>query len=344
MALASLICVGDSGLLPANEPGDMSHAFVSMLLDGPKQAQPFQIDASSLRVPPGGHLQGIQCLTDEAKADRTTIVLSHDSLSEAYLVTADCPSDLSGLGRVASVQLLPSDGQLPPLRHAGGFQLTGNVLAVGVEDNQQKLRSQIQFWNFALREQPQQLQHLTIVRRSSMPKDMTAGAVGLVRLDRSYLLAVANWDSRAIDFYVSNGKELIDRACRFEFRDRWEDASADKSGWRDGPRFGAYQSINLVADASGRIAIFGFETSPQGEDRVDVFAIDRQQPLSRRLRKVASKTVKLVEGSHFRNAAGLVAAPGKLTLLASPNQLGPTTTLSILPCLATSADDRLPTK
>ena len=54
--------------------------------------------------------------------------------------------------------------QTPPLRHAGGMQLAGDVLAVGLEDNQQKTRSEIQFWDVADPARLVQLAHLTLRR------------------------------------------------------------------------------------------------------------------------------------------------------------------------------------
>jgi len=44
--------------------------------------------------------------------------------------------------------------------------------------------------------------------QSEIPKDKTAGAVGIVRRDHDHLLAVANWDARDLDFYQSNGLPL----------------------------------------------------------------------------------------------------------------------------------------
>jgi len=337
LSLATLgLWAGCAVVLPASEPATTTSgqivADISTLLAGlATTAQSLRIEAGELQVPPGGHLQGIQWFFDEATPDRRSVVLSHDSLSEAYLVVAQFPSDLSRAGRVTHVQRLPSDGQLPPLRHAGGMQLAGQVLAVGVEDNQQKSRSEIQFWDFSKPRQPTQFRHLTIKRRGSAPKDMTAGAVGLVRRQQGFLLAVANWDSRAIDFYVSNDRPLADASCRFGFHSRWEDARADKNEWQGGARFGTYQAANLVLDAAGRTALVGFDTTSAGDDLVDVFSIDMQQATTHRLRKLASKTVRLAAGNHFRYAAGIAIDDRQASLLASPRALEAKTTLSIVP-------------
>lgn len=293
----------------------------------PETAEPVRIEAADVRVPPGGHLQGVQLL---GGIDGNHLILSHDSLSEAYLVVARMAASPTESGRVIHVQPLPSDGKSPPLRHAGGMQLAGTVLAVGVEDNQQKQRSVIQFWEFSRHRQPLMLEHLTIQRSGSEPKDMTAGAVGLVPRQQDFLLAVANWDSRAIDFYTSNGKPLGDRNCRFDFHSRWEEPRAEKGDWLGGTRFGAYQSTNLIVDIAGRMGLVGFATTPAGQDMVDLFVVEMEQPPTRRLRKIASKIMQLVPGNHFRFAAGLAIDDQHAAVLASPHRLQGQTTLSIV--------------
>ncbi len=149
----------------------------------PAEGKLLRIARGDARVPPGGHLQGIQVRFDAA-GKRNLAFLSHDSLSVAYLVIAELPANLDGDGRVVHVHEFPSDGQSPPLRHAGGIQILGNVLVVGLEDNQQKTRSEVQFWDVSTPEKPAPWKHLTI-RRSGAPKDKTAGAVGLLRAKKT---------------------------------------------------------------------------------------------------------------------------------------------------------------
>jgi hypothetical protein len=283
-----------------------------------------------MQVPPGGHLQGIQIHFDAA-ANRHLVYLSHDSATVAYLVVVEFPLSLSGNGRVLHVQELPSDGLSPPLRHAGGIQLLGDVLAVGVEDNQQKTRSEVQFWNVGEPGKPSLLRHLTI-RRQGAPKEQTAGAVGLVARAADHLLVVANWDSRALDFYVSNGKPLADTACRFNLALSWQDRLADKSGWKPDGLFGAYQAINLLSDSQGRLFLIGFQTKAAGADIADLFSVemaDMSAPAARTLCKLAARSMKLSAGNHFRYAGGLWIERRGLAILSSPLDFGRETVLNI---------------
>lgn len=281
-------------------------------------------------LPPGGHLQGIQWHPD-AVHQRQLAFLSHDSNSVAYfLVVAIGAKTAAGEpddNRILHVHRLPSDGQQPPLRHAGGIQLVRDVLVVGVEDNQEKKRSQVQFWNVANTSEPQQLSHLTIERRSEQPKEMTAGAVGLVERENDHLLAVANWDSRALDFYVTNGKPLVDSLCRFSLKTRWQAEAASKSDWQPDSLFGTYQAINLLADTKQRVYLLGFDTAPAGQDVVDLFRVELDQPPAI-LQRLDRKQIRLVGDNHFRFAAGASVQDGRLLILSSERNVAPRTRLN----------------
>ncbi len=300
---------------------------VEALHDVPLEGTAVDFALGGLDLPRGGHLQGIQMRADPSNR-RNLALLSHDSATVGYLLVAEFPADFSGQGRVIHLHEFPSDGQSPPLRHAGGCQLAGDVLAVGLEDNQRKTRSEVQFWDLSDLAKPMQLTHLTIRRRGE-PEDKTSGAVGLVEREKDYLVAVANWDSRAIDFYTSNGKPPLDVECRFELRTRWEAGAADKADWKPDRLFGKYQAVNLLADTSGQTFLVGFATTPLGQDVVDLFAVDLEQPPDNVLRKLARKTMKLAAGNHFRYAGGLWIDQGRVTILSSGRNLGRQTRLNV---------------
>jgi len=305
---------------------------VSAALANVRDVQPLSFSLGSFELPAGGHLQGVQMRFD-APGERHLAFLSHDSQSVAYLLVvefpAKLPGDFSSPGRLIHVHKFPSDGQAPPLRHAGGIQIAGDTLVVGVEDNQAKTRSQVQFWDVSNPASITQLKHLTLDRASNQPKEMTAGAVGLVATARGHLLAVANWDSRAIDFYHSNSMPLADPACTFEQRERWTVELADKKIWAPDAAFGTYQAINLVADAERRLYLLGFDTAPAGDDLVDLYAIEHALPLAKRLRKIARHSIGLRDANHFRFAGGAWIRDGRMVILSSPRNAATTTTLNV---------------
>ncbi len=212
------------------KPAPLLAGVVSAFDKLPSTSESVGFTLGETMLPRGGHLQGIQVRFDAA-GNRNLAYLTHDSDTVAYLLIVEFVPDFSRPGRVVGYQEFPSDGRSPPLRHAGGIQLLGDVLAVGLEDNQNKTRSEVQFWDVATAEAPVQLKHLTI-SRSGAPKDLTSGAVGLVRRGHDHVLAVANWDSRAVDFYLAPQLPLSDPACRFKFHARWRVDSAKTSDWR----------------------------------------------------------------------------------------------------------------
>ena len=331
-SLLAALVVAVAGFAQAQQPAIVVSNptidnFPGALASVPAEGALLKFARGAIDVPRGGHLQGIQMRLD-ALSKRHLAFLSHDSLTTAYLVIVEFSADLSAEGRAIHVHPFPSDGRSPPLRHAGGIQLVGDVLVVGLEDNQLKTRSEVQFWIVADPPKPVQLTHLTVYR-SGVPKDMTAGAVGLVRREKDHLLAVGNWDSRAIDFYRSNGKQLDDTGCRFEFHARWRDDRADKRGWKPDATFAPYQAINLVGEPSGKIFLLGFATDSTGRDIVDLFSLDMSQKREALVRKLASQRMQLQAENNFRSSGGAWIHGGTLAILASPHELGAHTLINL---------------
>ena len=324
IATTSVACAEQSGV----ETSNVTVADVAVALDNlPDQGTLLKFSKGSFDLPRGGHLQGIQMRFDAAR-DRHVMFLSHDSQTVAYLIIVEFPADLTRDGRVIHLHTFPSDGKSPPLRHAGGIQLAGSVLAVGLEDNQLKTRSEVQFWNVSVPEKPTQLEHLT-VRRSGPVKEKTAGAVALVQRVNDHLLAVANWDSRAIDFYKSNGKPLADSECRFEHHARWSDAEADKANWSPDTAFAPYQAVNFVRQSDDQLYLLGFATDATGKNVVDLFSLDLDQKPGTMLRKTATKIVTLRGENRFQFSGGCSTRDGKATILSSPREVDSETLINI---------------
>ncbi len=270
------------------------------------------LEFGQFRFPNGGHIQGVQLKSMDGIGNER-LFLSHDSDAVAYIAVAERAPNGAGSRRatVRHVIELPSDGKQPPLRHPGGIQLLGDILAVGVEDNQDKFRSQVQFWDVSIPHAPRQRTPLTINRESSTPKRKTAGAVGLIDRGTNVLAVVANWDSAILDFYESNGKPLSDEASRFDLRWVWDSAEANRTGWSPDQHWGKYQALNLLKDESGRILLAGFHTTPDARNVVDLFEITLGAPIYERIRKVLSIGVRLPGATMFRYGGGLQITTNK---------------------------------
>ena len=281
-------------------------------------------------LPGGGHFQGVQSYFAPS-LNKQICFLSRDSDSKAYFITVAFDPGPQSCGEIRHVQYLPSDGKQPPLRHPGGMQLIGRYLVIGVEDNQNKRRSQVQFWDVSDPFAPKQRTPLTVIRESATPKDKTAGAVGIVRCARNHLLVVANWDAKALDFYVSNGLPLDDDACRFTFRVRWTNDEANKAPWKPNGHWGNYQGVNLVCDRDFKVYLFGFCTTT-GEDCMDLFSVDLSKDPQNILRKLSSKRMLLQGGAHFQYSGGIsIVSPKELSCYASERDDHDVTNVSVSP-------------
>ena len=158
---------------------DVRSAFQQVNRDG----SVLRIDSAGVRLPVGGHFQGIQVF--HGQPDRVALSCSSDS--SAHLVI--CVLANIGLhdGYIERVVRLATS----PLSHAGGFQQIGQHFVVGLEDSHGKSRSEAQFWNLD-GGVPAQLKKLTVERRTDGTAGM-AGAVGIADVGPTMLLAVGSW-------------------------------------------------------------------------------------------------------------------------------------------------------
>lgn len=279
-----------------------------------------ELSKGSAVFPGGGHWQGIQIgHHDELK--QQLCFLSRDSHTQAYFATAVLDRASAQAGTIRHVQFLPSDGLQPPLRHAGGMQRMGDYLVIGVEDNQDKLRSEIQFWDISVPFAPRLRTPLTIKRQSDIPKAKTAGAVGIVKQRHCHVLVVANWDARDLDIYQSNGRPLADDACRFSLIRRWSHALAHRQAWQPDQAWESYQAINLVSDLAANVYLLGFTTDRVGKDIIDLFSIDLTRDSADIVHKLNRKRPVLKGKANFRAAGGLfVKSATALGILAAESR------------------------
>ncbi len=260
-----------------------------------------------LSVPSGGHLQGIQKATI---AGEPFAILSGSAARESYLALislADSP------GQVTAIKPLMSR----PFKHAGGFQVCGDYLAVGIEDDNTKDTSRI--WILSLSELLKSARPKPVIeiKRQGQYKRATAGAVGMAKVAGRHVLCVGTWDSATIDIYRSSGKPLNDPTCAFSPFETWDLKQADRSEW-SGRDFASYQNLNLVVGVKDQVFLIGFARTG-GADVADVFALDLGTSTSgaRRLQKIRRYSFRGRKTS-FRHGAGLVVTDAK--------------TLSILSC------------
>jgi hypothetical protein len=142
--------------------------------------------------------------------------------------------------------------------HAGGIQVYGAILAVGVENPSNKRGgSRVYFYDLSNPRLPRRLP-LVITRPIE-----TAGAVGLTQSDSGYLCVVGNYDSERLDFY------------RFRDLNRADGGGIMNTGRTvGGGDWHSYQNINLFTGADRSVWLIGMHTSGvMREDWADLFRV-----------------------------------------------------------------------
>jgi hypothetical protein len=265
---------------------DVAAAFVRI----PIRPQSVTIDRTGIRLPVGGHFQGVQRVSG-AQGEQLVVTSSSDTI--AYCVLCDLKRD----GVTGRARDLVTLGELP-LKHAGGCQVVGSIMAVGVEDDKARNRSNVDFWNLAAKPTPALLSPLTI-QRSGPEKVSSAGAIGITTYGRGAILAVGTWDCDTIDFYTSSTIPF----SKFTFAQTWTRSAANKGNWID-QTFGSYQNISLITQRNGRVFLIGFHRSGDS-DWMDLYSVDLDAPAPNMLRKIDKKHMYCSDGCSFRDGAGV---------------------------------------
>jgi len=210
--------------------------------------QLIRINYHGTKIPSGGHLQGIQRLSD------SLLLITGSSSSYAYYLLTQISLN-ADKGQVKSVTKITDS----PFRHAGGCQVYDHKLVVGVEDNHAKDKSDIIMISF--NNLGEETGRRTIAHRAGKVKRSTAGAVGFTKFKTGqYVVIVGDWDSDYLDVYLSRTgvDSLFDSVTTFRL---------------PGKKQPSYQAINLLTDKQGRLYLVGFSRFGF-HNRVDLFELE----------------------------------------------------------------------
>jgi hypothetical protein len=238
----------------------------------------------------GGHLQGIQVI----QRDKNRFAfLSGSSDSYAYLSVVK----LDDKSEVISVNQMMDK----PFKHAGGFQIFENYLAVGIEDNEKKDKSKVCIYDISNPENIS-VQPVEVIEREGKPLRSTAGCVGITKYKNKALLAVGDWDTQNIDFYSCPVNEIGESG--FELIQSVNIEKLVKDEWTD-KAWLAYQNINLI-NFNNDLYLIGFGQNSNQENVADLFRLKHEDLRKFELVKLASKTFNCENESSFKAGAGLV--------------------------------------
>lgn len=237
----------------------------------------------------GGHLQGIQ-IWQSSSAEYPVLTGSSGNLAYCLIVKQNHSDQL---------QLLDTF----PFRHAGGCQVAGNQLLVGVEDNIAKAESEIVL--VQLNDTSSNLLHAVLAKRNGIFKRSTAGATAACYTSATRLLvAVGDWDTQNIDFYNCS---------------RIECDSVNTIQVPDSLNLPAYQAINLLQQ-NGTIYLVGFAQSGN-RNRADLLQLELSTTKFCSISPVASYYFDISHGASFRYGAGLSYYNDTLCLYATQRNL-----------------------
>jgi hypothetical protein len=270
--------------------------FVSTIISGVDTTAQKWVFSNSHKVNnTQGHLQGVQL---KRIKKLNYFYLSGSSSEYSYLAIGQLNESPS----IVQVKKLFNK----PMKHAGGFQISDHYLAVGIEDNDARIQSQVCVYKLSgkgeLSRNP-----VVVVDREGAYERMTAGCVGLTFFDNRWLMVVGDWDTRNLDFYLSDRKNIT---RGFKLIDSIRISDYDRSAWSD-TSWLAYQNIQLI-NRSGKIFMVGLNSRPLDKKNVvDVFKIDVGNLNRIHINKVNHQTLEN-QGGDFVWGAGAVIEQGQL--------------------------------
>ena len=261
----------------------------------------------------GGHIQGIQLFENK---DENYIFMTGSSDTYSYCTIVK----LTAENKVVSVNRLMEK----PFKHAGGFQIFQNYLAVGIEDNSLKDKSKVCVYNIS---EPEN--HIVsleaVIERLGEPLRCTAGCIGMTQYKNKALLAVGDWDTKHIDFYVSDfdkiGKNGFDKIGTVDTQ------NISKEGWF-GNEWHSYQNINLF-NVDKRLYLIGLGQNKQLENVADLFELTGNLHKKFSLIKLASKTFDCSDDCSFKAGAGVYYAKGEFKIITCPYNITAETVVNV---------------
>jgi hypothetical protein len=240
----------------------------------------------------GGHLQGIQYLNHNGN-DYYVLSGSSDSYSYYSIVGIGKENFVTSTNKILE----------KPFKHAGGFQIHNNLMAIGIEDNEAKNVSKVFIYQIENPDSPPD-KPLAIIERKGTVERATAGCVGITEIDRKVLVVVGDWNTAHLDFYRINSDKLGQEGEAFELNYSIDCKDMDKTGWID-ENWLSYQNINFIRDASGQLYLAGMTSNDAEENILDLFEIQIENPFKPKLKKVLSKNFGENTQTKFRWGSGV---------------------------------------
>lgn len=255
-----------------------------------------------------GHIQGVQYIKHN-QTEYYVLSGSSDAYSYFSIVKTGDKNEVISLNKILD----------KPFKHAGGFQIYNNLMAIGIEDNDLKNRSKVIIYDLVNPEQPT-IQELAIIERSGIVKRATAGCVAINEVDNYILVIVGDWNTKHLDFYKIKKKKLGINGEGFELIFSMDTEKIDKTTWVD-QNWLPYQNINLIKDSSGHLFLAGLASNSK-ENILDLFKVYTKDLTEFSMVKIYSKNLSLNKNSNFQWGAGIqILENNKFKILSSGSHI-----------------------
>lgn len=266
----------------------------------------------------GGHLQGVQWVKN---GEEEYVVMSGSSSTYSYYAVVK----MDGKNEVLAVHKLLDK----PYKHAGGFQIQDQYMAVGIEDNEARDKSKVHVYRFDDPEHPPQ-RPLAVIERTGEYERATAGGVGVIRLQEQLLVVVGDWSSRHLDFYLGDDQGSATEPFTFKKVYTINAKEADKKDWIN-PQWYSYQNINLIKDRNNKLYLIGLARNEENQDVADLFRLETKDLRAFVLKKVTTKKFKAKEGTSFQWGAGVTydTDQGRMRIISCTDQINKISVLNV---------------
>jgi len=265
----------------------------------------------------GGHLQGIQ-LVNYQDDDYYFLSGSSDASSYYSVVKIGVENSVISVNKVLD----------KPFKHAGGFQISNNIMAIGIEDNTKKDRSKIYIYKI---DDPNNLPQkpLKIIDRKGDIKRATAGCVGVIEMDNNILVVVGDWDTKHLDFYKFKKENLYNNSGAIKLDFTIDTKKMDRSEWIN-KNWLPYQNINFIKDTSNKLYLAGMTTNNQGDNVLDLFIVETKNYSQFKLKKIYTRTFDKNSKTSFRWGAGIyLSNNNNLKIFSSGAHLGKESVINV---------------
>lgn len=264
----------------------------------------------------GGHIQGIQVLEYH---DNPYYVLTGSTDKHSYY----------SIARIDEVNKFITHRMVleKPFKHAGGFQIYDNLMAVGIEDNDLKKRSKVFVYLIENPKAPPE-KPLAIVERYGTARRGTAGCVAITERENKVIIIVGDWDTENLDFYVIKRELLGVDPSALILEYSLKSSAIDRSKWIDTDWL-PYQNINLIKDGSGDLWLAGMASNQKDENIIDLYKVENENFKSFSLQKVYRRNFGQNPEGLFRWGAGIYTDRKGIKILATPENIEEQTTIQI---------------